>query len=187
MTALETLNVPHVAKLRVRDFLLLHESGAFADYAKSELIEGNILVMNAAFSSHGKVQAELAFQLRLALQAGGLNARIYTATSVELSDDSLPEPDIVVAADHAGGPLPHNKVLLLVEVADSTLKGDLGRKAGLYARTGIAEYWVADIEGRRIVRLWEPGERGYARRADTPFGETVESITLAVSVETAAL
>jgi hypothetical protein len=57
MTALEPINVPHAAKLKVRDFLLLHDSGTFENYAKSELIEGEIWVMNSIFSRHAGATA----------------------------------------------------------------------------------------------------------------------------------
>lgn len=189
MTAFEPINLPQVAKLRVKDFLSLNDAGAFEQYARTELIEGEIWVMNAIYSTHGKAHFELAFQLRLALDAAGIDATIYAPSSVELSGDSLPEPDIIVAADHTGGPIPSAKVRLLVEVADTTLANDLGRKVKLYARHCIPEYWVADIEGRRIVRMWEPnGADDYAKKDETPFGSPVGSATIAgVIVQTGGI
>ena len=188
MTAFEPINIPHVAKLRVQDFMLLHDAGVFDECAKSELIEGEIWVMNAAYSNHGKTQFELAFLLKIAMQSAEIEGRVYTATSVDLGSDSVPEPDVVVAYDHEGGPLPRSKVMLLIEVADSTLKTDLGRKANLYAKAGVPEYWVADVEGKMIHQHWSPSANGYAERREVAFGAEVESATLKeVIIETTGL
>jgi len=54
-------------------------------------------------------------------------------------------------------------VLLLVEVSDSSLTFDQGVKLRIYARYGVAEYWVVDVEGRRIITYREPVGQGYAR------------------------
>ena len=50
---------------------------------------------------------------------------------------------------------------LLVEVADSTLRYDLTVKAAIYARAGIAEYWVLDVSGRRLIAHRNPGSGVY--------------------------
>jgi Uma2 family endonuclease len=52
-------------------------------------------------------------------------------------------------------------VALLIEVSDATLYTDLREKAILYARAGISDYWVADLNGRRLIIHREPGEDGY--------------------------
>jgi Uma2 family endonuclease len=179
MTAFEPINVPHAAKLRAQDFLLLNDAGAFADYAKSELIEGEIWVMNAVYTQHAKTLARLTTLLANAVEAAGLGLEVYTNLSTDLSDDSLPEPDIVLAEDHDSGTMPLAKVKLLIEISDSTLDTDLGRKADLYARHRVPEYWVADVEGARIVRHWKPEVDGYAQRDEIAYGSTLTSMTLA--------
>jgi Uma2 family endonuclease len=52
-------------------------------------------------------------------------------------------------------------VQLLVEISDSTLNYDLSVKAALYARAGIVEYWVLDVNGRRLIVHREPEGDGY--------------------------
>ena len=79
-------------------------------------------------------------------------------------NDPLPDAAVTIEqATHyaARNPGPED-ILLLVEVSDSTLKCDLGTKARLYARSGIAEYWVADIPARRLHRHRQPTQSGYA-------------------------
>lgn len=83
----------------------------------------------------------------------------------EAGEFTEPEPDIVVTREPAGAYLESNPgpqdVLLVAEVADSTLRSDLAVKALLYARVGIAEYLVLDIAGRQIHRHREPTHDGY--------------------------
>jgi Uma2 family endonuclease len=188
MTALEPINVPHAAKLRVRDFMLLHDSGAFADYAKSELIEGEIWVMNSIFSRHAGATAELVFALRVAVNAAAVGLKLYTPLSVDLSDDSLPEPDIALCEPHPSGPMPLAKVKLLIEVSDTTLDIDMGRKMRLYARAGVPEYWVIDLNENRALLHMSPEDGEYAEQIDVPFGEALISGTIdGLSVETSGL
>ena len=77
-----------------------------------------------------------------------------------------PEPDIVVTREPTGAYLESNPgppdVLLVVEVADSTLRSDLATKALLYAGVGIPEYLVLDIAARQIHRHRQPTHDGYA-------------------------
>jgi Uma2 family endonuclease len=178
MTRQELLTTPRAAKLRVSDFLLLSEAGAFADYARSELIEGEIWVVNAIHTAHAAAHFRLSVALAAALEAAGSELTAYTTPSTRLSDLSLPEPDLVVAEPHQEGLLPLDKVRLVIEVADTTLDIDLGRKAALYGGHGIPEYWVADLQGRVIHQMWGPGESGYSHRREAAFGEPVEAATL---------
>ena len=179
---------PQPAKLTVKDFLLLADAGAFDDYARAELIEGEIWVVNATHTRHAAAHFRLSLALGAALEAIGPELTAYTALATQLSDESLPEPDLVLGEPHDDGPLPLAKARLVIEISDATLKLDLGRKAALYARHGLPESWVVDIEARLIHQMWAPSEGGYARRREVAFGERVEAATLdGLRVETAAL
>jgi Uma2 family endonuclease len=79
---------------------------------------------------------------------------------------SEPEPDVVVTreattayADRHPGPA---DVQLIVEVADTTLRTDLLLKSRLYARAGIPEYWVFDLNGRQLHVHRDPAEGEYS-------------------------
>jgi Uma2 family endonuclease len=73
-----------------------------------------------------------------------------------------PEPDIYVlrAPEFRGQPTPADLVLV-VEVADTTLPFDTTTKAALYARAGIPEYWVIDLNGRRLLVHRQPSGNVY--------------------------
>jgi Uma2 family endonuclease len=171
-------DVPRIARLRVEDFMLLNAHGAFEAYAKSELIEGEIVCMNAQFTRHALAKTRLTRKLNEALEALRSNLEAVTEVAVSLSPDSMPEPDIVLATFEKLGPVARDRVALIIEIADSTVEYDLGRKARIYAAAGIPEYWVLDVEnGRLIIHLAPLGE-AYADRTEFPLGVDARSATI---------
>ncbi|WP_423602708.1 Uma2 family endonuclease [Sphingomonas sp. MS122] len=188
MTAQEALTTPHLAKLRVADFLLLAESGAFDDYARTELIEGEIWVVNSVHRRHARAHAQFTAEIGAALKAIGSPLTFYAAPSTELSDDSLPEPDIAIGEVSDAKIFPGPAMRVAVEISDSTLDIDLGRKARLYARHGVPEYWVVDVEGRVIHQMWAPEGEVYRQQGDVAFGETLNAATVSgLTVDTGSL
>lgn len=170
---------PHRAKLTASDFMLLNHAGAFSNYARSELIDGDVYVVNATYRRHAWIELKLLLALTAALEGrpDGLTA-IYECSSL-LSETSLPQPDIVLTTEPQGdGPIPLASIRLIIEVADASLAADLGVKADLYARYSVPEYWVADVEGRRIVRHWSPESGAYRACDEVPFGTEAASCTI---------
>ena len=175
-------------RLTVEDFLLLDDSGAFAEHGKTELIEGEIWYTNAQHSRHARIKTRLAVELDIALQAQGSPLRPIVTVSTRVSDHSLPQPDIVVTSYKGPHVVPLDTVALLVEVSDTTLDIDLGRKLRIYAAAGIAEYWVVDCNGARIIRMWQPEDEHYVRRDEVNFGDEIASVTInGLAVATASL
>lgn len=180
---------PQRVALTVNDVALLDRAGAFDDYGKVELNEGDLLYVNAQYRRHMVVKSELAYRLRRAREGAGSPLFVGTEGSVALSDHDLPQPDILVtdAAD-GDGAVPGSSIALLIEVADTTLAFDLGRKARIYARAGVPEYWVADVNGRVIHQLWRPESEGCAERRSMAFGAPVTAITVSdLTVPTTSL
>jgi Uma2 family endonuclease len=177
---------PQTAKLTARDFWLLADAGAFEGFVKTELIEGEIQVVNAVHSRHAKAHATLTGELFAALKDRSLI--LLSTPSTALSDDSIPEPDIAIASKAEGKAVNGADILLAVEISDTTLAYDLGRKMRLYARHGIPEYWVVDVDGKRILRHSEPGDGGYHVCDEVAFGGPLEAVTIAgLAVETGRL
>ena len=168
-------------RFNVDQFLALCEQGVFDGYAKSELIEGEIVVMNAQHSRHSRVKSRLARRIGNVLEALGSDLEPQVEASVRLSGGSLPEPDIVLTNYRGAGVIPVETVALVIEVSDSTLDTDLGRKADLYAAAGIAEYWVVDLNEDRVLLHANPREdgSGYDGQLDAPFGEVLSAVTIA--------
>jgi Uma2 family endonuclease len=109
-----------------------------------------------------------------------LNCGLVTliAPSTELSDDSIPEPDITVAVESADKTLQGGNVRIAIEISDSTLAFDLGRKAALYARHAIPEYWVVDLENRVIHLHSAANAEGYADKHAVAFGTAIASVAV---------
>jgi Uma2 family endonuclease len=107
------------------------------------------------------------------------------ATTFRLSEDTYLEPDVVVYPQTSGlRGLTGASVLLVVEIANSSLRYDIGRKAALYASFGIRELWVTDAV-RLITRVFsEPTADGYRKAID--FG-LADRLTLLIAPEAFAL
>lgn len=103
---------------------------------------------------------------------------VSVQNSIDL-DDSRPEPDVawLKPGRYASQRPRADDVLLLIEVADSSLPGDLSEKADLYAEFGVAEYWVVDVRGQCIHVFAEPqgtsNEAAYSKRLAVSRSETI--------------
>lgn len=188
MTEHLPLNIaPLPVKLRLEDYLLLDESGAFDGYRKTELIEGAVFFMNAQHRPHARIKSRL-FRL-IAGALDGTDLEAVVEGSVAIPPLNAPEPDIVVTSEAEGtGLIPLESVRLIVEVADATLKNDLSVKAAVYARHGVPEYWVVDVEGHAIHQMWKPEGGEYRGRRQREFGDRIEAAAIdGLMVETQAL
>jgi Uma2 family endonuclease len=166
--------------LRIEDFFLLDEAGAFGAYGKTELIGGNLFYMNAQHRPHARAKLAMYETLRDWIKAHDPGFAILVEATVAMPPHSAPEPDIVLTTEPEGvGPVPVSSVRLLVEVADTTQKSDLGLKADIYAANGVAEYWVVDLPGGVIHQMWAPAGEAYAQRREVAFGEPIKAATIA--------
>lgn len=169
---------PQKIGLRAVDYLMLSDAGAFDGYGRTELIEGEIWAVNAIHSWHAKTVSEVGYDLVSALRASGSPLRVYSAGSVSLTDDSVPEPDLSIGEDNDEGVLPLAKLKLAIEVSDSTASTDLGVKLRLYASAGVPEYWVVERDTRTVHQFWAPSDGVYAERRAVAFGECIAAATL---------
>ena len=168
------------AKLTSDDFELLDQNGAFAAYRKTELINGEVYFVNAQHRPHGMVKMRLYDALLARLSAIGSPYRPVCEFTLSLSRHDRPEPDVMLTSEPDGeGFVPVSTVPLVIEVSDTTLRVDLGRKLKQYARGDVPEYWVADINERIIHRFWHPAASVYVDRDRHPFGATIVSVTIA--------
>jgi len=149
-------------RFSVADFYRMGELGLFAPDERIELIDGELVKMPPFGPGHAGCVDEFADLLRVRLPDTVI---VRTQNPIRLHDQAEPDPDIAVVVRRsgyyrAGHPSPSD-VLLVIEVADSSLAYDLGIKAPMYAAAGIAEYWVVDLTGRQMVVLREPQDGQY--------------------------
>ena len=75
--------------------------------------------------------------------------------------------------------MPLDTVTLVIEVSDTTLEIDLGRKLELYAKAGVPEYWVVDVNANRVLMYMTPTDGDYPGQREAPFGEMLIAGTIA--------
>jgi Uma2 family endonuclease len=132
----------------VEDVRRMMDAGVIGEDEKFELIEGDFVMMAAKHAGHDRIKN--AMNMALA-QASPKSVYVAVAASLQLAHDVLVEPDITVISRSAYKVHPKSfvqprpeDVLLLIEIAASSLSYDRGLKARLYARHGIREFWVID-------------------------------------------
>jgi Uma2 family endonuclease len=129
-----------------------------------ELIGGELVPMSPKGNHHEVMKAAL---LRRWYRAVPDDLDLVPETTFRLSEDTYLEPDVVIYPRASGlRGLTGANVLLVVEIADSSLRYDTGRKAALYASFGIRELWVIDAV-RLTTRVFrEPAADGYRNARD---------------------
>ena len=146
----------------IAEYYKMAAAGVFTEDDRVELIEGEIVEMNPIGSRHAACVGRLTELLgRL---AGG-EAIVWVQNPVQVSDYSEPLPDVALLKRRddfyaQANPQPSD-VLLIVEVADSSVEYDRNIKMPLYARAGIPEVWLVNLPKETIEIYAEPLEGDY--------------------------
>jgi Uma2 family endonuclease len=152
---------PRRHSITVTEYVRMGEAHVFAHDARLELMEGEIVEMAPIGSAHAAVVDTLDTLLREV--APGAIVRVQGP--LVLGERSAPQPDVMLLRPRADRYYNSHPVaadaLLVVEVADTTLAYDLEVKRPLYARAGVAELWIVDINRRELHVFREP-ELGYS-------------------------
>jgi Uma2 family endonuclease len=144
-------------------------AGILLEDERIELIGGEIVPMSPKGDHHEVLKTVLN---RFWAERTPADLQFTTETTFRLSVDTYLEPDFVFYPKAGGwAGLSSGTARLVVEIADSSLRYDLGRKAGLYAAFGIAELWVIDAVRLETRTHTEPTPTGYRRIIDLPPGQ----------------
>lgn len=154
----------------IAEYHQMIELGILQPSDRIELIRGELLSMAAKGTKHVVCCSNLN---RLLNKLVDQQAIIRCQDPVFLPPDSEPEPDFAIVRDRAddyltGHPLPED-ILLVIEIADSTLKYDRDIKGLLYAEAGIPHYWIFNLIDYHLEVYREPyrdakGQGNYAQR-----------------------
>jgi len=140
------------------------ESGLF-DGQRYELIDGDLIDKMGQKPRHSSAIQLLLDWLATFLRGGLIRVQLPIEAAGEDREWSEPEPDIAILveliAEHDERHPRGDELLLAVEVADSSVSFDLTRKAILYARSGVREYWVLDLIRRMLVVHRQPDGTQY--------------------------
>jgi Uma2 family endonuclease len=169
MAAMSVLLARH--RFTVDEYHAMARAGVLTEDDRVELVEGEIVDMTPIGLRH---QAAVdALNQRLARQCGD-RAIVRIQGSVRLDVHSEPQPDALLLRPrddfYRATPATAADVLLLVEVADTSLVYDRTVKVPLYARAGIPEVWLVDLVGERVEVFREPGPEGYRHRGTEERG-----------------
>ena len=167
-----TVFTPTRFKWTVEDYHRLGDAGILDEDSRVELIDGELIEMAPIHAPHMGTVNRLTKMLVLAVGDHGV---VSVQNPVTLPPYSEPQPDFTILRPGAGMPesgVPRSEdVLLLIEVADTTVRYDRSVKRRLYAREGIAEYWIVNIPKKRIEVYRDRTADGYSTSAELGLGE----------------
>ena len=160
------------------------DTGLFSQDDRVELVEGEIIDMAPVGSRHAACVDRLTRLLVIGL---GERAIVRVQNPVRMGDLSEPQPDIAVLAPrsdfYAGAHPGPAEVLLVVEVADTSIGWDRGVKVPMYGRAGVAETWVVDVNAEAVDVWTQPGPDGYAETRRAARGGDLTAVGATVSVD----
>lgn len=178
--------LPH--RFDVDDYYRMAEAGILSAKDRVELIEGAIVDMAPIGSEHAATTDVLAGLIIRASADTLVHVRVQGP--LRLDPHNEPQPDLMLLRprrDRYRDSHPTAAdVLLLAEIADTSLAYDRGPKLALYARHGVPEVWVVDLVGRAVEVCLEPGPQGYAKRLQVAAGKISPTLVsdLVIDVET---
>ena len=146
----------------VAEYYRMADAGILTEDDRVELIEGEILDMGPIGVRHAACVEKAAALVRERVSG----AMVRVQNPVHLSDRSEPQPDLALVRARedfyvTAHPGPQD-VLLLIEVADSSVLYDRNRKIPLYARSGIPEVWLVDLATNAVEVHAAPGNGSYS-------------------------
>lgn len=141
---------PELRRFTVTEYHRLIELGILTEDDSVELLEGYLVLKKSRNPLHDGTIHRVHKQLVKILPTGW-DIRIQSAVTFT---DSEPEPDLAVVREDPDGYTTHHPyasdIGLVIEVADSTLSGDRADKGRIYARAGIACYWIVNLPDRQV-------------------------------------
>ena len=166
-------------RFTIAEYHRLVELGFFSEDDRVELIKGEIVQMAAKGTPHSVCETRLEREL---YKLVGDRATLRGQQPITLSNNSEPEPDRVIVKNRdddylANHPSPSD-ILLLIEIADSSLKYDQETKLSIYAEAGISDYWIFNLVDNYLECYSEPyrdlqGKSGYRRKLILLTNESV--------------
>ncbi len=154
------------------DYERVIEAGGFGPEDRIELLDGELWEMTPQGSRHAAVRGLVFEALRKAFDE---DCSVRGQNPIALDDASEPEPDVaVVRGAHRDYLDAHpQEALLLVEIAESSLAYDRGRKLRAYARNGMPEYWVVDLTANTLEVYRDPASDSYRAKRVLCRGDSV--------------
>lgn len=168
-------SAPHPVRWTREQYYRMGELGWF-EGKRVELLEGEIVEMSPIGSRHATSVALVQAVLQRIFFT---DCHVRAQVPVSITESSDPEPDVAVVSGNIRDYIEAHPTtaLLVVEVSDATLSIDRTRKTLMYARAGIAEYWIVNLKARQLEVRREPTKRGYSSTRTLKESETVTPLS----------
>jgi Uma2 family endonuclease len=163
------VQTPTRHRFTVDEVMRMVEVGSIDRDARYELMDGDLMDM----PSEGVIHLHYKILLnRFFARALADDLWLAPDATLHLAPTDAPEPDLyVIIAGAELKPAPPEKVLLVIEIADSSVGYDLGRKAAKYAAYALREYWVVDVGARSTHVLRTPENGAYQQIESVAFDQ----------------
>jgi Uma2 family endonuclease len=146
-----------IRPLTVQEYHQMAEAGILRPDERVELLDGHLFSMAAKGTAHSSATTRTR---RVWERKLGDHVLIRVQEPVQLNEYSEPEPDLAIVMvdplDYATNHPQPAQVYWLIEVSDSSLAFDCGTKATAYAKANIQEYWVLDVQDRKLTVMQSP-------------------------------
>lgn len=159
--------------LRRAEYDRLIELGMF-NGENIELLHGHLVLREPQGPEHFDITGRIH---ELLLRALGDRARVFSHSGIAATEDSEPEPDVLVVPPGDYRREKPSTALLLVEVSHSSLKRDRSVKADLYEAVGVPEYWIVDLVHRIVEVRDRPANGTYGRLRTVGPDERIALVT----------
>lgn len=164
-------------RITLDDYHRMIEQGAFVGTRRAELIHGEIIEMSPIGTWHRATVVELDDWSHEVIPKNDVVIQVQQPIAIPEAD-SEPEPDLawVTRKQYLTSHPRAADVLLLVEVAETSLQYDRNTKGPLYSAAGIEDYWIVNIPARRIEVYRRPAPDGYLEVYSFGDGESVSPL-----------
>jgi Uma2 family endonuclease len=161
------------------DCLRMAETGILSASERIELLAGEILLMSPIGPRHAEAVSRTYRHMTLHVSDAAI---VRSQSPILLDTFAAPQPDLILALPKKDGYLSAHPgpgdILLVVEVADSSLEYDSGAKLQSYAISGVTEYWIADLQNNRLLVHSRPQGDRYQEIRELHRGDTVAPLLL---------
>ncbi|HEX9374586.1 MAG TPA: Uma2 family endonuclease [Roseiflexaceae bacterium] len=163
----------------VTDYARMRETGILKEDDRVELIDGEVRLMSPIGPLHAAIVNRLT---ALISRHVGDTVILSVQNPIQLHDYSEPQPDLTLLQLRddfyaQGHPRPDD-VLLVIEIADTSIEYDRDEKIPRYAEAGIAEAWLIDLSSQTIEQYTQPRHGGYRNKLIVAFDETITAQAL---------
>jgi Uma2 family endonuclease len=174
-------------KFKVEEYYQMLEDGYLGEQDRVELIDGELIAMSPKSVRHNHLVNRLT--RLLAKQLDELYI-VAVENTIRLSDTNAPEPDVAILDLETDGrdtlPFPAD-IYLIAEVCITSLDYDRNVKVPRYAKAGIPEVWVINLEENVVEQYTQPTAQGYRQITLYRDGDTLTARHLPLTIDIATL